>query len=197
VVLSNTPISPIVKDDNQTGQMNEAKNYFNNPSDDINSLDFYPKPTIADAHINLSSFAKDISWNLDFNENAQDGKYYGAYSGKGQNPGWKLAFDIKKINKNISTVIDNVVTKMDIEIFPNPVIWNSTISIRIPFNDNITLRLLDIFGRELNTLYDGYMERGTHNFRVISKSVMLSNEMFYLTVNTSKSSQVFPIVLIK
>ncbi len=194
-VFAAIPISPISKDDNLIDQMSEAKNYFNNPSDDVNTLDFYPKATVADAHINLTPFSKDISWNLDFNENAQDGKYYGAYCGKGQNTGWKLAFDIKKIIKNTSLVDYYDYSDRRIDIYPNLIRWNSSIYIDIPKNEVLSIKMIDLFGRELKILHEGQIEKGIYNFKITQESNRYCSGIYFISVNSPSFSKVIPLAI--
>ncbi|MES2956605.1 MAG: hypothetical protein V4792_00385 [Pseudomonadota bacterium] len=82
--------------DNLSDTRAAAVNYLNKPLASIPSLDLFPKvgalkKTAADLG-GLDTFA---DWNRDFNGNAYDPAWRGAYSGEGTNPGWVPALDQK------------------------------------------------------------------------------------------------------
>jgi uncharacterized protein (TIGR02145 family) len=48
--------------------------------------------------------------------------------------------------------------------FPNPVVYQTTISIYVPERDNVSLRITDILGRQLITT-ERFLNKGYHSFR--------------------------------
>lgn len=103
LVFAATPISGTIthQSDNLTDNLDNAGNYVNSPSFVIGLMNFYPLPgAVEGSAINLSQFASDVDYNLDFNgipKNRFSGQvvFRGAYAGEGTNPGWKVQAGIK------------------------------------------------------------------------------------------------------
>lgn len=73
-----------------------AGNYVKNPTRTLGKMDFYPLPgkCRGDA-LDLSPFEHENDSGRDFNGTTKDFTYRGAYSGEGENPGWRLDATIK------------------------------------------------------------------------------------------------------
>jgi len=81
---------------NVTGTQAGAANFLNNPSGAPGALDLFPKAgPLKGAAVDLSGLDVYPEWNKDFNGNAHDAAFRGAYGGEGSNPGWVLALDFK------------------------------------------------------------------------------------------------------
>jgi hypothetical protein len=100
-VFAGTPITTdagVSVQDNVTAGFAAAGSYLNNPTGDIDllQLDLYPKVgTLAGSAVDTTAIQSNDEWDVDFNGDARDGTYRGAYAGEGQNPGWTLALDFK------------------------------------------------------------------------------------------------------
>jgi hypothetical protein len=94
-IFSPNPLVGAAKDDNLVGSVRDAANFFSSPSLAVAEMDFFPKTGTPVAKLDLALFKSDLAWNKDFNDMPQDGDSYGAYDGKGANPGWKLALEQK------------------------------------------------------------------------------------------------------
>jgi len=96
-VFAANPINAADQSDNVTDAYAAAENYLTSPGGDpmTGSLDLYPiSGKLLSSAVDSSSFNTFVDWNLDFNGNARENGYRGAYSGAGQNPGWlpRLSF---------------------------------------------------------------------------------------------------------
>ncbi|MHC4958469.1 MAG: right-handed parallel beta-helix repeat-containing protein [Planctomycetota bacterium] len=78
--------------DNLELSVADAPDYVKNPSKVLGSMDFYPiAGQLEGTALDLSAFAGNIEFDLDFNGNAKGGNTFrGAYAGDGDNPGWQL-----------------------------------------------------------------------------------------------------------
>jgi hypothetical protein len=86
-----------VNQSNLTHALSEASLYFVKPSNTLGAMDFVPLN--ATSHFNsYSSYAQFLGLtdaNLDFNQQARQTHFVGAYSGSGTNPGWALSAELK------------------------------------------------------------------------------------------------------
>jgi hypothetical protein len=91
----------VLVSDNLTASVEAAPAYVRAPSFDPSEADFYPlSGRCQGAPIDLSTFQSDADYTLDFNGRAKTQVrgavvFRGAYSGEGQNPGWKLDATLK------------------------------------------------------------------------------------------------------
>lgn len=94
LVFAAAPISGKItrQSGNLSAAFAEAMRYVNSPSLVLGEMDFYPRPGQAQgAPLNLSAFADDVDYGLDFNRAAKGNfAFRGAYAGAGTNPGWRL-----------------------------------------------------------------------------------------------------------
>jgi len=136
-VFSELPITNV--DDvfeNVTDNYESAGNYFINASEDIASIDIYPKDNklFAEA-VDMSLFNEFTDYDLDFNGEKYSTAFRGAYSGMGVNPGWKLGIE-RRPPVNVNTDIDEQIPTHNLEfsISPNPAA--NYIEISIPYHEN-------------------------------------------------------------
>jgi hypothetical protein len=92
----------ILLSDNITDSYANAGNYVMSASSDLNALNLYPKAGQLRGIISTprTLFKTNTAYNKDFNNDAYDWTYRGAYSGNGVNHGWKLAL-ARKNNKKL------------------------------------------------------------------------------------------------
>jgi hypothetical protein len=97
-VFAPTPLSlsaSVISTNNVTDSFNNAALYLINPTGEpgnsVNQLDLYPLTnTLTGSLLNTTPFQTFSDWSLDFNRQAHDGSFRGAYTGEGANPGWAL-----------------------------------------------------------------------------------------------------------
>mgnify|MGYP001160606718 CR=1 FL=1 len=63
--------------------------------------------------------------------------------------------------------------------YPNPFNPGTTISWQLPVSGNITIKLFDVLGKEIETIVDGYYEAGNHSTLYTINSVLPSGIYFY------------------
>jgi hypothetical protein len=84
---------------NATDSISNAGAYLVNPTGALGTMDLFPKTgsAVKQSGSPLVTTGMDgfPDWNRDFNGNARDLAFRGAYSGEGTNPGWRLALDFK------------------------------------------------------------------------------------------------------
>lgn len=100
-VFGATPINAADVADNVTDSLANAANYLTSPGGDPanGTLDLYPLPgTLTGPPLDSSSFETFVEWDHDFNGDAHDGTFRGAYAGEGQNPGWLPRLERKPLN---------------------------------------------------------------------------------------------------
>lgn len=108
-------------EDNITDTYENASKYVLSATKDINSLSLYPKngQLVGQASSN-DIFQTLLWWNKDFNGDSSDWTFRGAYSGSGDNKGWKLQLDTMPTLKGaITSVLENR-AGLAINVYPNP-----------------------------------------------------------------------------
>lgn len=70
--------------------------------------------------------------------------------------------------------------------YPNPFNPATVISFSLPFACNVNLKIYDMFGREVNTLADGYMSEGKHS--VTFNAGNISSGLYFYKLTVGKSS---------
>ena len=84
--------------DNVTDSYANAGNYVISATNDLNTINLYPKAGQLKGFIPTSHtlFINNTAYDKDFNNDVYDWTYRGAYSGSGFNNGWKLALATKE-----------------------------------------------------------------------------------------------------
>lgn len=81
---------------NVTGSFASASTFLVAPTAPIGTLDLFPRPgQLSGGTTDLAAFSEFVDGTRDFNGNARQGGFRGAYEGEGANPGWRLALAIK------------------------------------------------------------------------------------------------------
>lgn len=119
-----TGVSTANLSDNSLASIANANNYVNNASNNISTIDLYPKSGSAlnSTLIPTTLFMTYTDYSKDFNLNNRNWQYRGAYSGEGTNNGWTLGIELKPTPTTSTVYITEVdKNKSSIQIFPNPV----------------------------------------------------------------------------
>jgi len=95
-VFAETPIQGGQQAENLMAAFSDAPHDLQDPIGPMGKLNLFPKPgKMERGRINLNQFSEFPDFDRDFNGLKRDGRFRGAYSGAGNNPGWELAVERK------------------------------------------------------------------------------------------------------
>ncbi|MDD5034264.1 MAG: hypothetical protein PHE55_05855 [Methylococcaceae bacterium] len=95
-VFAQIPIQGGKQAENLTAEASDAPDYLQNPAAPLGWLSLFPKPGMLErGRINLKPFSEFPDFDRDFNGQTRQGRFRGAYSGAGHNPGWSLSLERK------------------------------------------------------------------------------------------------------
>ncbi|MEI6089563.1 MAG: T9SS type A sorting domain-containing protein [bacterium] len=135
-------------DDNITDTYGNASIYVNSPTEDINTLNLYPKAGQLIGTQSSSDIFQTLNWwNKDFNGDSCTWVYRGAYSGSGVNKGWKLQLDTMPSPKVGVTSVLNDREELSISVYPNP--FSEKINVRSVELGKSQLVIIDFLGEEI------------------------------------------------
>lgn len=69
-----------------------------------------------------------------------------------------------------NSIDDGLANTIDFNVYPNPVEENSIISFNILNKQKVELKIYDILGREVSSLFNGYLSPGDHQYSIAEKS---------------------------
>lgn len=69
-----------------------------------------------------------------------------------------------------NSIDDGLASTIDFNVYPNPVEENSIISFSILDKQKVELKIYDILGREVSSLFNGYLSAGDHQYSIAEKS---------------------------
>ncbi len=153
-VFADVPVQGFDGNDNLLGEISEAGDYFISPAFELANIDLFPKTGCEKSSFDLSAFDSDVDWNKDFNGNAKSFEYYGAYSGEGENDGWRLDSSVKVIN--ISSVVESSYSNNSvITVRPNPCSETLFIDFHSAVSGKADIFIMDLNGKTLRKFLDG------------------------------------------
>ena len=76
-------------------------------------------------------------------------------------------------------------SELDINVYPNPFDYQTTISFSVPKKERVVIRILDILGNEIAQLTDKQYNAGEH--KLIFSPVGLTKGLYMCVINTEKS----------
>lgn len=79
--------------------------------------------------------------------------------------------------------------------YPNPFNPSTTITIQVSSAAEVELEVFDVMGRKVQTLYQGRLSSGTHNFQVNGES--LTSGVYYYRLITDGNAEVKSMILLK
>jgi len=79
--------------------------------------------------------------------------------------------------------------------YPNPFIANTTISYSVPTAQNISLKIYDLLGREIETLIDGFIEAG--DYSIVYGADDLSSGIYFYRLEIDNHSESKVMTLLK
>lgn len=99
----------------------------------------------------------------------------------------------KMVNDNESTKHEEFV--LTTSNYPNPFNPTTTISYTLPEDGKVSIKIIDILGREVTTLYDGYNTSGKHS--VIWNARDVSSGIYFYSINFNNQKLYKKILLMK
>lgn len=76
-------------------------------------------------------------------------------------------YTVLNINNTASNIpVNNVINKINLSVAPNPVINNATVKYDLPSAGMVEINLVDINGRLINTLYNGFKTKGVYSLNI-------------------------------
>lgn len=85
---------------------------------------------------------------------------------------------IDNINIDVPTTIEEIVASYDVNIIPNPAKENALIKFETAKNENISIKLYDIVGKEISQIYEGEVGYGTHEYNLNGNLINASGVYF-------------------
>lgn len=69
-----------------------------------------------------------------------------------------------------------------IKISPNPVIGNATVDYIVPGNGVVSITLIDVFGQQLQTLYNTNQSQGQYTLTITNQLNTLNKGCYFLRI---------------
>lgn len=83
----------------------------------------------------------------------------------------------------------------EFKVTPNPIEFSFNIKLTLPKDDFVTLEIFDLFGNNVQTLFNGYLSKGMHSL-AFEKNKHFNNSVYFLKVTTTRFSKTEKIVFI-
>lgn len=166
---------------------------------------------------------------LFYGSNAADSANLGAVRSQNEDEGWKFILFSDAIEKASAAVFDTLisrsvkyansddfVTSVEIDLrnedlpnvysisqnYPNPFNPSTTIKFNLPVNANVSLKIFNILGEQVDVLKEGFMNAGTYELRWNAVNNSISSGIYFYRieasgVNGSNYSQTMKMILLK
>ncbi|MCX7737729.1 MAG: aryl-sulfate sulfotransferase [Candidatus Kapabacteria bacterium] len=103
-------------------------------------------------------------------------------------------FAIKNKPLSVEEAIAGLSSISDLAAFPNPSEKEANISFNLNKTDKVTIKLFDLLGNPVNTVFDGYLNVGYHNLHFETKFLLPG--VYQLKLQTSKEIHTVKIIKI-
>jgi hypothetical protein len=103
------------------------------------------------------------------------------------NGGNNIYLDDINISGTVTTGIEDLANNIDFNIFPNPIDENTVMSFSLMENQKINIKILDVLGREISTVFNGNLNAGEHTYNVAQNGT-LSSGMYFVKVSMDGKS---------
>ena len=136
---------------------------------------------------------------------------YGHYRLIAEKAGYKTVYSYALTIDSLHTAINNVEISFDIagisnekalpntpvlyQNYPNPFNPSTSIEFFLPKSSNTDLKIVNILGEEIKTIFNGFLSPGNYKFRF--DAVNYSSGIYFVVLNTSSSHLVKKIILLK
>ena len=84
--------------------------------------------------------------------------------------------------KSGTTGIDELSDNLNFNVYPNPLEENSILAFNLIAQKNIDIKIYDIVGREISTLYSGNLNAGEHQYSIGATST-LAPGVYFVTLS--------------
>ena len=91
--------------------------------------------------------------------------------------------------------INNLINKLQVNVYPNPVQNNSIIALDIPENGKANVDLLNTSGQKVITLYAGILTKGNHKILFNNTVKDLPEGLYFVRVQTNNKTNTVKIIL--
>ncbi len=81
--------------------------------------------------------------------------------------------------------------------YPNPFNPNTTIEFSLANNSDISLRIYDLTGKEITTLFDEFRNAGTYKEIFDASKYGLASGIYFYRLNTNEFTKTKPMMLLK
>jgi len=113
-----------------------------------------------------------------------------------QDSTWIEVYATKGISTGVSQQVQNLPSTIKLgQNYPNPFNPSTTIQYSLPSNGNVTLKVYDVLGREVETLVNGRQAAGTHC--VILNASRLASGVYFYQLQAGDNVQCKKLMVIK
>ncbi|MBI1221424.1 MAG: T9SS type A sorting domain-containing protein [Bacteroidetes bacterium] len=105
-------------------------------------------------------------------------------------------FFVDNINIGFSTGLADFTQENNFTVYPNPSAGTTNIRVNMPQGQNVTLEVLDMYGRTVKVLHNGVSASGDREFQFIPES-NLSNGIYFVRLSANGQSYTRKLMLIQ
>ena len=103
---------------------------------------------------------------------------------------------IDDINIDVPTTIDEILASYNVNIVPNPIKDDAVIFFETAKNENVSIKLYDIVGKELANVFDGNVEYGSHEFN-LNSNLFNSSGVYFVKIKIDNYEMVKKVIFNK
>lgn len=191
--ISNLGMSKNIMPIKGDGKVYYAKiEYLMNPDEMSVYLDTNPKlllPVLAVQKLNLS-----ILLNLTGGNEAWVG--FTAATGTAYENHYILSWSFCPSSNEISGVeFDNIPKESSLNVFPNPIRTDAQIEFDNPKNGNVSIRIINVLGEEINVIINEYLESGHYKYKFPVDNLLQG--IYYFKYTNSENQIIKSIIVIR
>jgi 1,4-alpha-glucan branching enzyme len=111
-------------------------------------------------------------------------------------PGQFHVYVNRNVNNITVTPVSNIPwngNELQAKLYPNPVSSDFTTEVNLPQSTNVHIDLYTTLGQYVNTLYNGFLVKGTHQLAMNKKAVLRG--VYYLKITTKSATKTIQITL--
>jgi hypothetical protein len=104
-------------------------------------------------------------------------------------PGEYYVYTNKNVTNSVVTAVNNNPVNssndLSVHVYPNPIQSSATIQYTLPESGNVNISVLDLNGRRLSNLINGFKTKGTQTFLLnqnIFRTNVISNGMYFIEI---------------
>lgn len=94
---------------------------------------------------------------------------------------------IDDINISGTTGVEDLANGIDFNIYPNPIEENTVIAMSLTEKKDISIKIMDVLGRDIATVFSGTLNEGEHQFNV-GENTKLSSGIYFVNVTMQGKS---------